>query len=256
MRNTAVTAILALLSRQQNSSSPREQKQQPSTTAEPSNKLTAMVAPPDQQQQQLKQQQEPSSSATSAAAAATAVGASPSSSCSSSNPASGEADSPAVTSAPSQLTRRPSEPGVMYWTDGKAKTMPLVLRAIAMLSLLLFVSWIWIIGFNLVFAPFSRVSATIAVCLWATLLLPTAVSTHPRNSSSCYQQQLSADRRAVAQPCSCSALSCGHWLAACALTFCVSAPLSVPRAACAVEGVHGQPHHAAMAQVGCWCAGA
>lgn len=179
MRNTAVTAILALLSRQQNSSSPREQKQQPSTTAEPSTNLTAMVAPPDQQQ--LKQQ-ESSSSATSAA---TALGASPSSSCSSSNPASGEADSPAVTSAPLQLTRRPSEPGVIYWTDGKAKTMPLFLRAVAMLSLLLFVSWIWIIGFNLVFAPFSRVSATIAVCLWATLLLPTAVSTPPS-----HQQQL------------------------------------------------------------------
>lgn len=76
--------------------------------------------------------------------------------------------------APSKAS--PSQPGVMFWTDGKAKSMPFYLRAVAMVTLLLFVSWIWIIAFMLLAAPFSKIAATLAVALWATLMLPCQVS--------------------------------------------------------------------------------
>lgn len=68
-----------------------------------------------------------------------------------------------------------SQPGVMFWTDGKAKTMPGPLRAVAMATLLFFISWIWIISFLMLGAPFSKVAATLAVGFWLTLLLPCQV---------------------------------------------------------------------------------
>ena len=75
-----------------------------------------------------------------------------------------------------------SQPGVMFWTDGKAKTMPGPLRAAAMATLLFFISWIWIISFLMLGAPFSKVAATLAVGFWLTLLLPcqVSVSVHAR----------------------------------------------------------------------------
>lgn len=85
---------------------------------------------------------------------------------------------PAVSPAVQHQTMQPSrsEPGVMFWTDGKAKTMPVFYRAMAMLSLLLFVSWIWIIAFMILASPFSKLVATVTALTWLTLLLPTQVS--------------------------------------------------------------------------------
>jgi hypothetical protein len=88
---------------------------------------------------------------------------------------------PAVSSPAQQQTREPStsEPGVMFWTDGKAKTMPVFYRAMAMVTLLFFVSWIWIIAFMILATPFSKLVATVTVLAWLTLLLPTQVRSIP-----------------------------------------------------------------------------
>lgn len=67
------------------------------------------------------------------------------------------------------------QPGTLFWTDGKAKDMGFALRAVAMVTLLLFVSWIWIISFLMLGAPFNKVAATLAVGAWLTLLLPCQV---------------------------------------------------------------------------------
>lgn len=84
---------------------------------------------------------------------------------------------PDVSSTAQQQTREPStsQPGVMFWTDGKAKTMPVYYRAMAMVTLLFFVSWIWIIAFGILATPFSKLIATLTVLAWLTLLLPTQV---------------------------------------------------------------------------------
>lgn len=75
-------------------------------------------------------------------------------------------------------TQSPSKPGVLFWTDGKARTMPVALRAVAMLTLLAFVAWLFVIGGLMVAAPFSRLALTLAVMSWMTLLLPCQVWGH------------------------------------------------------------------------------
>ncbi len=77
--------------------------------------------------------------------------------------------------SPAAVRQPASQPGRIFWTDGKAKDMSFALRAVAMVTLLLFVSWIWIISFLMLGAPFSKVAATLAVGAWLTLLLPCQV---------------------------------------------------------------------------------
>jgi hypothetical protein len=69
-----------------------------------------------------------------------------------------------------------SEPGVLFWTDGKARSMPFIQRAAAMATLAIFLSWIYVIVFSLLFTPISIVAATLAVGMWVTVLLPCQVS--------------------------------------------------------------------------------
>ena len=52
----------------------------------------------------------------------------------------------AVEKAPQAQAQPPSKPGELFWTDGKARSMPVVFRVAAMLTLLAFVAWIFIIG--------------------------------------------------------------------------------------------------------------
>lgn len=75
-----------------------------------------------------------------------------------------------------------SEPGMLFWTDGKARHMPFIHRAAAMATLAIFLSWIYVIGFSLLFTPISIVAATLAVGMWVTVLLPCQVSWLPAAS--------------------------------------------------------------------------
>lgn len=69
----------------------------------------------------------------------------------------------------------PSQPGQLFWTDGKARTMPVLLRAVAMLTLLAFIAWLYVVGVLMLMAPFSKLALTLAAGVWLTSLLPCQV---------------------------------------------------------------------------------
>jgi hypothetical protein len=72
-----------------------------------------------------------------------------------------------------------SEPGMLFWTDGRARSMPFIHRAAAMATLAIFLSWIYVIGFSLLFTPISIVAATLAAGMWVTVMLPCQVRSLP-----------------------------------------------------------------------------